>query len=166
MNPDHLLELADREINTPRPGAPRKVDLRRGVSTLYYAVFHELNRQIADAFWSQNLAVWQIHYRVLGHREAKERCELLSRQVLRPSDQRVLRGRTRFGDALRNVAQSFTDLQEARHSCDYDPQFQIDRQQANQYLAVARQAIANLRAADPNERFEFLAYLLLGRRHA
>jgi hypothetical protein len=35
LNPDHLFEQADKLIATPAVGAPRQVDLRRGISSAY-----------------------------------------------------------------------------------------------------------------------------------
>jgi hypothetical protein len=40
IDPDHLLKQAQRLARPPRPGAPRQADLRRAVSSAYYAIFH------------------------------------------------------------------------------------------------------------------------------
>ena len=48
MVPDHLLQIATdlAEINTRRP---RRTDLCRALSTVYYALFHCLARTCADS---------------------------------------------------------------------------------------------------------------------
>jgi hypothetical protein len=40
LNPDHLLEQADKLISPPAAGPPRQVDLRRAISSAYYGLFH------------------------------------------------------------------------------------------------------------------------------
>jgi hypothetical protein len=40
LNPEHLLEQAERLIEPPPAGPPRQVDIRRAISSAYYAVFH------------------------------------------------------------------------------------------------------------------------------
>ena len=48
MNPDHLLDQANLLIQASVAGAPRQVDLRRAISTAYYALFHFAMSAAAD----------------------------------------------------------------------------------------------------------------------
>lgn len=79
MVPDHLLQIATdlAEINTRRP---RRTDLCRALSTVYYALFHCLARTCADSMAGRAVVVgdrpmWRRVYRALEHRQAKTRCE-------------------------------------------------------------------------------------------
>lgn len=47
INVDHLLESVEHRVPGGR-GAPRQVDLRRGISDAYYALFHELTYHVAQ----------------------------------------------------------------------------------------------------------------------
>lgn len=48
-DPSHLLDAADHPASEECPGAPRQVNLRRAVSTVYCALFHWLARCAADS---------------------------------------------------------------------------------------------------------------------
>ena len=50
LNPDHLLDQAERLTTAPGSGPPRQADLRRAISTAYYAVFHAIATDAADQF--------------------------------------------------------------------------------------------------------------------
>ena len=50
LNPDHLLEQADRLMASTGRGAPRQADLRRAISNAYYGVFHAVVTEAADHF--------------------------------------------------------------------------------------------------------------------
>ena len=53
IDPKHLLDLANRLVGTA-PGAPES-DLRRGISTAYYALFHLLIFE-ACLNWSNDIS--------------------------------------------------------------------------------------------------------------
>lgn len=151
IDPDHLLEHADSELPSGR-GAPRQTDLRRAVSTAYYALFHEFCKQVADAFVGyRSDDAWVLFYRSLDHGSVRNRCrELLKDRALPPG--------------LAAAAAAFQGLQAMRHSCDYDPFFRISRTEAQRAIASARDAIRDLRGADGTAKLPFLAFLMLGKR--
>jgi hypothetical protein len=165
INSDHLLELADEEARRPGAGAPRQANLRRSISTAYYAVFHELLGTVAKKF---GRGVWKsqvLFYRSLEHRRTRDRCKKLAQNPL-SNEERDFFGWQSFPDALRFFASRFVDLQELRHQADYDPDTKFTAQEAQEAAADAREAIDNLRAvADQDEALiPFLSYLLLGLR--
>jgi uncharacterized protein (UPF0332 family) len=94
---DQALHLARRD-----PKRPKQANLRRAISTAYYALFHLL---IADA-----VAYWKLERqrssfaRVFEHKKMKGACKNCNA----PN-----------GD-LRAVAESFVELQQSRHLADYD----------------------------------------------
>jgi hypothetical protein len=92
LNPEHLLQQAERLIQPPPAGPPRQVDLRRAISGAYY-----------DAF---------------------------------------------------------PDLQEQRHSADYDPLQRFRTSDAKSVIGTSRGIITRLSAAPVQKRKAFL-YLLL-----
>lgn len=151
ISPDHLLDHAREEL--PKgPGAPRKSDLHRAVSSAYYAVFHELCKQTADTFVGyRNDSAWLLFYRALDHGKARDRCRQLA------ADPNLDAGLAVFATA-------FMDLQVQRHSCDYDPGYRIARTQAVQAIAMAQRAIESMRNADAGDRLLLLSFILLGKR--
>ncbi len=66
--------------------------------------------------------------------------------------------------ALQTVASSFIQLQEARHSADYDLAYRLTERQANQYLEMAKIAIIGWRSiAGSAEANIFILSLLMWR---
>lgn len=164
IDPHHLLDLAQEQADAPGPGAPRQVVLRRSVSTAYYAVFHALAGNIAETFVPANL--WKsrvLFYRSLEHGSARNRCKILGKNPL-PLNEKSFFGTTAFSAPLRIFANTFVLLQELRHHCDYDPEYKVAKAQVQQIVEDARAAIFNLDNANPDERNQFLAYLLFGIR--
>jgi len=58
----------------------------------------------------------------------------------------------------------FLELQEERHRADYDPTARYTRQEANEIVGRADQAIRDLRRAPRNDRTAFAALALIRRR--
>jgi len=164
VDPAHLLELARREINHSPRGAPRQSELCRAVSTAYYAAFHGLMAEVAATFATVNQPVTRIlFYRGLEHGKTRERCNRLSREPLADLD-RGFFGRSAFAPELQLFSNAFVALQEALHLADYDPAYRVSRAEARDWVDRAEEALQNLHNAEINEKSEFLAYLLLGRR--
>jgi uncharacterized protein (UPF0332 family) len=167
MKPDHLLVLAEREARPATSGQPRNTELKRAVSTAYYAVFHSLLWAIAETFVPAKLSLWKsrvLFYRALDHRKARDRCKRLGQKPLQSEEVGFFKFKS-FSDELRLFANHFVRLQELRHRCDYDPEFKISKGEAQQAIQDARVAISSLhRSASRDERSLFLAYLLFGIR--
>jgi hypothetical protein len=68
-----------RDLVAPRTGRPRETNLRRAVSTIYYALFHCLAACCADTLVggpssNRSKPAWRQAYRALQHRQANTRC--------------------------------------------------------------------------------------------
>ena len=75
MNPDHLLDQAERLLTPTRPGFSRQADLRRAISNAYYALFHFVMRAVADEFVGarqRRSARYALVYRSIDHRALRD----------------------------------------------------------------------------------------------
>ncbi len=148
-----LLETARQLLDAGQQrGRPRQANLRRAISTAYYAVFHALCRMCADAFVGTQGEVreaWRQVYRAVEHGLAKSRC-----------------AHGHFRDNFPNSAIKFcfifTHLQEKRHESDYDPFVSFLRSDVEEAITLAETAISlidkqNMELAD---RRAFAAWVL------
>jgi hypothetical protein len=130
---------------------PTQSNLRRAVSTAYYALFHAIAHEGAERFIGRltpkNRQSWLQCYRALNHGEAKTRL----------SQVRNLG----FSRDLVDVADAFRELQEARHRADCDPTYRLKRSDALFHIALAEAAIAQFMKAERAERLALMAHLLL-----
>ena len=133
----HALELLKGKSDTERP---REVDLRRAVSAVYYALFHQINEDAA-ALLAPNVPLATNHriQRWFDHGEMKRIC---GRFMASKLDQPLLDliGQSASSD-LQTVARSFVLLQEARHSADYDLSYPITEPEAIKHFRLALEAI-------------------------
>ncbi len=86
LNPDHLLDQADRLITPPGGGAPRQADLRRAISNAYYAVFHAVVAQAADDFVGITHRAsprYGLVYRSIDHKSLRKLCEDVKKTLYR-----------------------------------------------------------------------------------
>jgi len=151
---DDLAGLAAR-LAKASPKRPRQVDLRRSISTSYYALFHALAKNGADLLVGKTKSVrsekaWQQMYRALDHGRAKSAAEAARNLG--------------FPQGLKDCADAFVELQKARHDADYDPLFRTSRLEAMEALVRAEDAIAKLRAAPLRDRRAFAVQLLMQKR--
>ena len=154
MTPYDLIATARRTVATG-PGAPKQSDLRRAVSTAYYALFHCLARCCADTFAGKSRALrrapaWRQAYRALEHGHARAQCTQPSIRTFPPE--------------IRNFAESFTDLQEKRHLADYDPDGRWVKEDVEQDIAGAEGAIEDFEQMPAQDRRAFAVYVLLRNR--
>lgn len=153
MRSADLIEIARHLIGEGR-GRPRQADLRRAVSTAYYALFHAIARDAADLFvgaGSDRVSrVWKQVYRALEHGAAKTGCKEV-RNLPFPAE-------------IRACADAFVTLQEARHKADYDPDYRLTRNEALTLLGTAKRAIEKLKRADRTNRRAFSVMLHFKRR--
>ena len=104
------------------------------MSTTYYALFHALAKVCADELIGVtrgNTEPWIRVYRALEHGVAKTALNQNPVQKLDP--------------AVKTFATAFTELQEKRHTADYDPRpFPFGRKVTRGYIQQARTAVAAL----------------------
>jgi hypothetical protein len=162
LNPDHLLDQADRLITPPVGGAPRQADLRRAISTAYYALFHAVLTEVADIFAGRNqrhTPRYALVYRSIDHKALRELCEDLVKSTP-PQRYSGHIPRGGFGPDLVAVATAVVDLQEKRHLADYDPLFRARTLDTALAVATARAAVLRFRAATRTQRKAFLSLLV------
>lgn len=175
INPDSLLRHADQLAPSGR-GRPRDVDLRRGISASYYAVFHDLTQLLTShLIGSCHQEVQNEIRRSWSHGEISqlaervvERAKVLESAPTAP----VPRDLENLGPLLDVVAADtalveslrlFNDLQEQRHFADYDHQISFAKWNLVQACRKARMARQRLRAASPAARESFFTLLAVRR---
>jgi hypothetical protein len=166
LNPDHLLEQADRLIAPPGGGAPRQADLRRAISTAYYAVFHAIVTDAADDFVGRShrhAPRYALVYRSIDHRSVRGLCEDVVKTTppAKYSNYVPMGG---FGPDLIALATAVVELQEKRHAADYDPLFRARMSDAVLAVATSRTALVRFRAASRARRKAFLSLLVFSPR--
>ena len=130
---------------------PRQADLRRSISTSYYALFHGLaemaaGRLVGSTSAAQKSAAWSRVYRDLNHLTAKKAC---SRPELQGCSQELAR-----------FLMAFPTLQELRHQADYGPIVRFKQGEALSAADDAERALAGLQAAPRDEQLDFITLAL------
>lgn len=162
LNPDHLLDQAERLTAPPGVGAPRQADLRRALSTAYYGVFHAVATEAADDFMGRtqrDSPRYALVYRSVGHRRLREVCDDVVKPTP-PAKYVKYLPRGGLGPDLIAVATAISELQERRHSADYDSLFRAKTSDADLAVATARNAVACLRSASRGLRRVFISLVI------
>ena len=121
MNPQHLLELAERIASVPI-GRPRQADLRRAVSTLYYSLFHLLTQRGANLVVSRADLRIQIA-RKFDHGKMKTVSDWFKKGKSPPHLASLL---PIIPSGLAQLAATFVNLYESRQRADYDGNPEVD----------------------------------------
>ena len=139
-------------------GRPLQEELKRAVSTSYYALFLHLCDSTANLMVGTlqpdpgRRAAWQRMYRILQHGATKNRCN--NRQQMQ-----------HFSGDIQDFARILVRSQDARHDADYDPFSKYTRRQVLDLVTEAYDAISVFDATPRNERLHFIAYLLASDRN-
>jgi len=151
--------LADGQV--PGDGVAN-ADLRRAVSTAYYALFHAVCAMAADALVGRPdphrpERAWQQAYRALEHGKARQRLLLIAERTGGPS-------RFGFPEDVAYLATTFSELQHERHRADYDPMTRLTAAEAMRSVRRAEVALIALRGLERPHRVALAVWLLLDRR--
>ena len=133
---------------------PTQANLRRAVSTAYYAVFHCLARTAADTLIGRGrVDAWAWHqvYRALDHTAARRACRNMG--VIQE-----------FPHAIQRFADTFVALQKARHQADYALDVRYYKLDVLAEIDSAETAIARLEGADLPHRRRFATHVVFKRR--
>ena len=138
-------------------GRPRQANLRRAVSTAYYAMFHCLAACCADLLVGgegseRSEPAWRQVYRALEHGAARQRCN-------RPAMMQ------KFLAEIQDFAEKFVLMQQKRHQADYGPEGDFDKDTVLQDIIAVAEAIAKLRQVPVKDRRAFAVYLLFSLRN-
>ncbi len=166
LNPDHLIEQADRLITPPGGGAPRQADLRRAISNAYYSLFHAVVAQAADDFVGKThrtIPRYALVYRSIDHKPLRKLCEEIKKTNLR-AKYSTYSPTGGFGPDFIALATAVIDLQEKRHLADYDALFRVRMSDAVMAVATGRTALSLFRNANRTSRKAFLSLLVFSLR--
>ena len=152
MNAPDLIETA-RRLAESGTVPPTQADLRRAVSTAYYAQFHCLAGTAADLLTgaSPDSPEWQQVYRALEHGKARSACR----------QQAVMRT---FPMEIRDFADTFDALQKARQQADYAHEDEYSEPEVLAIINTAEDAIVEFERADARHRRSFAVHVLFKRR--
>ena len=142
-----LIQTATK-LATGGVGRPLQSDLRRSISTAYYAMFHCIARAYADALIGTNVqtrddSAWRQAYRSITHAQVRNCC---NRQEIMGKFSREIQD---FGIAL-------SELQILREYADYGPDEICFRSEVLKDIKRAEKAINNLHRAKINDRKAFV----------
>jgi uncharacterized protein (UPF0332 family) len=133
---------------------PRQADLKRAVSTAYYALFGFLAKECADLLVgkgkARKLPCWRHVHRALDHGFAKGACNEVAN--------------LKFPAEIVQFANTFIQTQEQRHTADYDPDSRFARAEAIAIIDGVEQSIADYKLASRADRLAFVVLVLLKRR--
>jgi uncharacterized protein (UPF0332 family) len=165
FNPDHLFEQADKLI-TSQTGRPRQADVRRAISAAYYGIFHAMITKAVDQFvgaTNRDKSQFGLVYRSVSHSRLRELCNEVQKSTL-SNKYRPYVPSAGFGAHIVAVAEAIVDLQEKRHSADYDVMIRMNRSDAVLAIATARAALGRFDRASQQEQLAFLSLLLFSPR--
>lgn len=156
-NPEHLLEQAEKLVGS------RQADIRRAISSAYYALFHAASINAADAVagtGNRQSERYALVYRSINHSSLSAICDAIANA--RPG----IQPQGGFSTNFRAFAKALTELQRERHRADYDPLARFSRTDALVTISTARTAFAHFKTATEEERSVFGSLLLFSRRRA
>ena len=157
VSPNDLIATAKELAGVTGETQPRQTNLRRAVSTAYYALFHCLAENCADMLTgtiaaNRRESAWQQAYRALQHGTLRARCNNTGMMLTFPTEIQ------KFGEQL-------LYLQPRRENADYDPSIALDRSAVIRDIEETELRIAQFRQAPERDRRAFAAYVLLALRN-
>ncbi len=152
MKPLDFIATARDLVHANSKGRTRETNIRRAVSTTYYALFHCLatsnaNMLVGGPSAHRSQPAWRQAYRGLQHRTARQRCE---RQDI-----------IKFPAEIQDFAERFVDMQQKRHEADYDPDATFSKSDVIQDITDAEDVIRCFNSVPVRDRRAFAVYLLL-----
>jgi len=127
----------------------RQTNLRRELSTAYYALFHSLARSSADTLVGETgmKRAWNQVYRALEHGAAAKACE---RKEI-----------GEFPAEIQVFARAFVKMQGLRHKADYSPLETYSKSEVEHEIDDARLVIEKFENTEIRHRRAFAAFVLL-----
>jgi hypothetical protein len=108
----------------------------------------------------ERTAGYSLLYRSFDHLRMKTVCEQIAVSTLSNRIRRQL-GRASVGPEVRQFANVFPALQEARHKADYDPSIDFLPFEVSSLISAAEFAMAAFDQVDPDERADILALMMV-----
>lgn len=135
-----LLDLADELVGRGAgAGRPKVIKLRRGVSSAYYAVFHELSYRVVQRVleptgWGAREAAIA---RWVNHNDLAD----LSKTAIGSRTGALAAALGPMNAEVQRIAAAFLDLQDQRHQADYDDLYDTSKAEAIGFVNTARDAV-------------------------
>ena len=151
---DGYLAVARRLANTKRPS---QAEIRRSISSAYYAVFHALAQTCADSLVGRTPRqrpnkAWVEVYRGLNHGVCRKACEQAKAVA--------------FPVCIKEFADAFRQLQEYRHMADYDPDIKFSKADGEILYEFAKLSMNGLRSANNVDKKAFSVWVLISSQGA
>lgn len=141
-----------RDLAELNPERHAQANLRRAVSTAYFAVFHSLACNAADLLiGSRRSEAWHQVYRALEHGSARSACR--NKGALQ-----------KFPHRIREFAETFVALQDMRHRADYALDALFDKLGTLDVINDAENSIREFEQVHDQDRRGFVAHVLFKRR--
>jgi hypothetical protein len=159
-DPNELLQQADALAT--KPGATQ-ADLRRAISTAYYAVFHFCLTAAVDLVLgssTRQTSAYAFVYRSVDHKTLRGLCRQLSQST--PQNVPIVPS-IGFGD-IANFARVTDNLYGQRLLADYDPSASFTDVEAKLAISGATQAITWFNGSSAVQQNAFLVMLLFRQR--
>jgi hypothetical protein len=160
---EHLLQQA-RELALRDPGKPRQVNLRRAVSSAYYAMFHAFIDQACRMMLGTRHTERSFRYvlgRAFTHGTMKQTCAAFASGTLKAAVAKGLPATFSIPAEIKDPAKTFVDVQEQRHMAEYDRTERFRRSDVLTLVAQVDAALQTFLSLAPSiEKKFFLACLL------
>lgn len=136
---------------------PTKMDLRRGVSTAYYAVFNKLSETCANSTHGTDKSkrsekAWSEMRRGLSHGVVREAC--------------LNAASVEFPPEIQRFAQAFVQLHDARVAADYNPMVEVDETEVLGYIELAKTVNHDLDAVTEKDKKAFATWVMISTKGA
>ncbi|HVU21823.1 MAG TPA: hypothetical protein VHE09_13915 [Rhizomicrobium sp.] len=167
MESEDLIEHARKLIKSGK-GKPKQVELKRAISAAYYSLFHRFLKAAADDLIGSTAAArkssaYKLIYRGFEHSRMRT-IAIEAAKAQMPAKLAEASGYAQFSEKIRAAAQAFVELQQKRHSADYDPQFRFSKSDARVAIELAVFGGSMLDTANVIERRSFLLCMLMPQR--
>ncbi len=154
-----------RHLLRKEPRRPKQASLRRAVSAAYYALFHllvhESSRRLISGTAHERLRA--LAARAFDHGTMKKASRAFASGGIPPSLQSILPHGAPA--EIRQIANIFVSLQDARHSADYDVTLKLTRNETREFVGLAEAAFEAWQTVRENPATRvYLAALLLWRQ--
>jgi len=168
---DDLIDQA-RSLVESDPRRPRQANLRRAVSSAYYALFHEVVNQcvlrVLGAIEAKGKAGHRLR-RTINHADIKLASQWIRRTKNPMPVANILDAAGPPPPGLAVVCRRFIDLNRERHRADYDLAKAFSRPEARRRVVDAKEAVTearNLRTSPSIHTTVFLLGCLFGEKYA
>ncbi len=151
---DGAFAMVEKLLAWSDPENLTRMELRRGSSTTYYGMFHELARTGADAFIGTvgvhfPKHAWNEIYRTPEHGAVATAFRKL--------------GQISFPGEIGFFADVFLEVQRARIAADYNPMIRFTPKRVSNDLERAKEAVFGLRSLEQVHKTAFAAWILVYR---